>query len=258
MLRLVGGRWGSFTFDKAKDADMLEQTCQSLWNKEANKGGSGLAPAIARLLATAASARERSRSRERSPPKSKRLLRRLSSVEVEGMWRLQHAEDLNAERSKCEAQQQEQIVQERIRRKMMTRSEFLESLQKEADMHRKIRDVQLAEEEERRRFEDLRTEEQQIFQTLKETEQQEPHDAECNDEAGNSLDAPETNVASEIPDREHLRPECCVICHDAQRCVVFLPCKHLVCCAECGHGAHRLAQCPMCRAKVVWRFKVFV
>lgn len=255
-LRLVGGRWGSFAFDKRIDADALEKSCQSMWNRAAKSGGPGLAPAVARLLdaAAASRARERSRSRslDRSPPRAKRLLKRLSSVEVEGMYRLQRVEDLNAEQSQYQAQQQEQIVLERARRKMMTRDQFIESLRKEAELERKIKDAEKQKAEEEQRFEALRLEEERIFSSLQESDQQ------VSDVPDVSVTDPQHPSPTSLEGEARSDSTACVICHDAQRCVVFLPCKHLVCCAECGHGARRLPQCPMCRARVTWRFKVFV
>jgi len=49
-------------------------------------------------------------------------------------------------------------------------------------------------------------------------------------------------------------PMCCVICQDADRRVVLLPCKHLVTCVACGKM--NLPQCPLCRSAVEWRLTV--
>lgn len=55
---------------------------------------------------------------------------------------------------------------------------------------------------------------------------------------------------------------CCVVCQDAPRCIVFEPCKHLVCCSTCGGRASqsvpRLHRCPVCRAEILRRLEVFV
>jgi len=256
LLRLVGGRWGSIAFDNKKEADELENTCQLFWRK-ATKDGDGLALAVSRLLETAsAGARDRSRSKEKSVPRSKRLLRRLTSVEIEGMWRLQHAQDLQDERSTFQTLQQEQIVEERMRRKAMTRGEFIESLRKEAELQRKIKSAEQEEDEERQRFETLKMEEERIFLSLREEENKPAvtSAADCSSRPSESIQ--DESIAEQSNDDS--TPQSCVICQEAQRCVVFLPCKHLVCCAECGHGPRRLSQCPICRASVVWRFKVFV
>jgi hypothetical protein len=270
LLRLVGGRWASLAFLKSTEADNVERTCQAIWTKAAKSGGPGLAPAVSRLLEAAAAGARKERSRSRSQePNSKRLLRRLSSVEVEGMYRLQRVQDIHAEKREFHTLQQQQIADEFRRRKMMTRAEFIESLRKEAELQRKISFAEREEDEERQRFEALRAEEERIFLTLQESDREPLHEDLCEErsvsgeedkenagcqEDGCSAGLVEASAAAS----EKSRPESCVICHDAQRCVVFLPCKHLVCCAECGHGTQRLSQCPMCRAKVVWRFKVFV
>ena len=39
----------------------------------------------------------------------------------------------------------------------------------------------------------------------------------------------------------------CVICADAERSTVFLPCSHVVACGGC---AAQLDECPMCRAAI--------
>jgi len=48
--------------------------------------------------------------------------------------------------------------------------------------------------------------------------------------------------------------ECC-ICMDAVRTVVFMPCRHLACCAPCSSG---LSKCAICRAKIVRAIKVIL
>jgi len=54
----------------------------------------------------------------------------------------------------------------------------------------------------------------------------------------------------------------CVVCQDAARCIVFEPCKHLVCCAACGGRADpdipTLHRCPVCRAEILRRLEVYV
>lgn len=41
----------------------------------------------------------------------------------------------------------------------------------------------------------------------------------------------------------------CVICMDAPRSVICLPCKHLGCCATCIGSIHK-KECPICRAEI--------
>lgn len=54
----------------------------------------------------------------------------------------------------------------------------------------------------------------------------------------------------------------CIVCHDAMRQVVFIPCKHLVCCGTCGKEPRQyeegLRTCPVCRAEIDWRFNVYL
>ena len=46
----------------------------------------------------------------------------------------------------------------------------------------------------------------------------------------------------------------CVICWDAPKAVVFLPCKHRCCCEQCARQSLR---CPLCKAAVTERMRVF-
>ena len=41
----------------------------------------------------------------------------------------------------------------------------------------------------------------------------------------------------------------CTICMAAPRTVLFLPCKHFLCCAACAAGLPR-QQCPNCRQEI--------
>ena len=47
----------------------------------------------------------------------------------------------------------------------------------------------------------------------------------------------------------------CKICLDAKIEVLFLPCRHLVCCSDC---ATRMRECPFCRKKIDGTVKVFM
>lgn len=47
----------------------------------------------------------------------------------------------------------------------------------------------------------------------------------------------------------------CKICMDAEVSVVFLPCGHLSCCAECANG---MDLCPMCRAPIQEKIRTFL
>ncbi|PVD28678.1 hypothetical protein C0Q70_11272 [Pomacea canaliculata] len=46
----------------------------------------------------------------------------------------------------------------------------------------------------------------------------------------------------------------CKICLDRDVCIVFLPCGHLVCCAECSPA---LTTCPVCRQRIKGRVRAF-
>ena len=38
----------------------------------------------------------------------------------------------------------------------------------------------------------------------------------------------------------------CVVCHNTERNVVFLPCKHFACCEVCANNLYT-NKCPTCR-----------
>ena len=46
-------------------------------------------------------------------------------------------------------------------------------------------------------------------------------------------------------DEEHL----CVICEDARKQVMILPCRHMCLCTKCA-DSHQIKECPLCRGKV--------
>jgi hypothetical protein len=53
--------------------------------------------------------------------------------------------------------------------------------------------------------------------------------------------------APPAPDPEAL---ICVVCLEAQRAVVLLPCRHFVTCATCAATLPQPRLCPMCRVPV--------
>ena len=60
-----------------------------------------------------------------------------------------------------------------------------------------------------------------------------------------------------LVDREEVNQEpekFCVVCLEKRPRVVFLPCKHLVCCPLCSI---KLGNCPICRNIIKQSFKVF-
>jgi len=48
----------------------------------------------------------------------------------------------------------------------------------------------------------------------------------------------------------------CVICKEKNKCVLFMPCRHLCACQDCGH-LNVLAQCPLCRQNILERINVY-
>eukprot|EP00928_Gymnodinium_smaydae_P032100 TRINITY_DN23339_c0_g1_i3.p1 TRINITY_DN23339_c0_g1~~TRINITY_DN23339_c0_g1_i3.p1 ORF type:complete len:352 (-),score=95.64 TRINITY_DN23339_c0_g1_i3:340-1395(-) len=275
-LRLVGGRQAIVAFQGEAAAKAFLGECSAVWAKAAEaKGFAGAArrleaerqrrlerEATAAASAPAAgadaleSSSRRSRSRSRSGegavrPSRKRLLQRLNSVEAEGVYRLQHAEDLSQERERLQESQREHVVVEHLRRGAMTREELVESLRKEAALALKIGEVRDQERRERECFDSLRREEALLHASLKEADR---GDGEADDGSGAATAA----TSEPVDDAARAASTVCVICMSALRRIVFLPCKHQVCCADCGQGARAPSTCPLCRAEVHWRFKVFL
>lgn len=266
-LRLVGGRCATFTFQgQAQAAEDFYNNCQTAWRKEANKQGK--AASVARKLEEMSKAaqegllnRGRSRSRSNEGPSRKKLLRRLSSVEAEGVYRVHHAQELSQERQQLEESQEHHIVVEHLRRTTMSRSEFVQSLRKEAAMHAKVVELRQSERESRDRFESLQREEATLHTSLQglEDEVEGEHTdvvSPCKTPPSELVTSGDSSAARDSEAVSERRCEC-VVCFNALRCTVFLPCKHLVCCEGCGQGPS-MQRCPMCRAKIDWRFKVFL
>eukprot|EP01031_Cornospumella_fuschlensis_P025817 gene25819-31179_t len=86
-----------------------------------------------------------------------------------------------------------------------------------------------------------------------------------------SLLAPKSPKTKEIGEKRSAGEnahslECCV-CMTNARCMLFMPCKHLCTCEDCGGdgktggsdgAAGVLVYCPMCRLKIKSRMKVFM
>lgn len=47
---------------------------------------------------------------------------------------------------------------------------------------------------------------------------------------------------------------CCLICFDFKKNILFLPCKHFLSCERC---AQRVKTCPVCRTKLTFYFKIY-
>jgi len=67
------------------------------------------------------------------------------------------------------------------------------------------------------------------------------------------IPSPEEEIPS-APPVELTEDNECTICMDAVRNVVFLPCGHVCSCSKC---AAKLAQCPICRAQIDQKVRIF-
>jgi len=71
----------------------------------------------------------------------------------------------------------------------------------------------------------------------------------------------EPKTPSKLKAKDDAGLHLCIVCQDAIRQIVFLPCKHLVCCDECGRESLRdqgLRTCPVCRADIISRMSVYL
>lgn len=49
----------------------------------------------------------------------------------------------------------------------------------------------------------------------------------------------------------------CVICHDREKCVILMPCRHLCLCVECSNHI-AVDSCPKCRAVISSKINVYL
>jgi hypothetical protein len=76
----------------------------------------------------------------------------------------------------------------------------------------------------------------------------------------NVLAPPSSNIISSSKTNTHSSSglECCV-CLSANKCVLFLPCKHICVCEECGIlRSPPITHCPVCREIIKSKTKVFL
>lgn len=73
-----------------------------------------------------------------------------------------------------------------------------------------------------------------------------------------SISTQESETLSEIatPNNDIYESEkdCCIICMDKQREIVYLPCAHLITCTNCGP---LLTQCPICTQRITQNLKIY-
>lgn len=64
----------------------------------------------------------------------------------------------------------------------------------------------------------------------------------------------ETDKISE-KDKEKLENLKCSICLTEEKCMLFMPCKHISCCEGCSRAIN---DCPLCRQKITSKIKIFM
>ena len=72
-----------------------------------------------------------------------------------------------------------------------------------------------------------------------------------------------TTLSEELCDVDELRKQnealksniTCKVCMDKKVGVLFLPCRHLICCEPCGDSVKR---CPLCRQRIIGTIKAFL
>ena len=53
----------------------------------------------------------------------------------------------------------------------------------------------------------------------------------------------------------------CIICSDNDVCIVFIPCMHSACCAECNEKlkrTHSEYNCPLCKGRIEKAIPIFI
>ena len=68
--------------------------------------------------------------------------------------------------------------------------------------------------------------------------------------------APPASTATPAPAADAADPAgtTCILCMEAERDTVLVPCGHLACCQDCSA---RLRTCPLCRTRIVQAVRVF-
>ena len=57
--------------------------------------------------------------------------------------------------------------------------------------------------------------------------------------------------------RENKSNSTCVVCFEAPKCILLMPCKHLCLCENCSERIE-IKNCPICRNTVKNKIKIFV
>ena len=83
--------------------------------------------------------------------------------------------------------------------------------------------------------------------------------AELEESASDALSRIQERRRDELESRfeEARARQQCIICMDAERAVVFMPCAHLVTCQQCG-SRPQMHHCPLCSRQIEQRLSIFV
>lgn len=82
----------------------------------------------------------------------------------------------------------------------------------------------------------------------------------CTCTSSSTAASAETTVEASPAKSPRVAQECedrlsCGICFDDERCIVFQPCGHMMCCASCSD---KVQKCPACRKSIHSRIRVFL
>jgi hypothetical protein len=157
----------------------------------------------------------------------------------------------------------EETLAEQLTKVRQAREDAItKELQEARDQARREREQAQRQRERRRRLE----EEQQRREKAARQRERDEKEEERAGASGSSRSRGEgaeasaeeaQRVARALEEQENSR---CVICQDAAKTVLLLPCRHLCVCSGCSDDPHAqevLRRCPMCRQPVDERIDVF-
>jgi Zinc finger, C3HC4 type (RING finger) len=64
------------------------------------------------------------------------------------------------------------------------------------------------------------------------------------------------SASNVVINSEEVEQRRCVICHDREKSVILMPCRHLCLCIECSNNIS-VETCPKCRAMISSKIQVF-
>lgn len=87
---------------------------------------------------------------------------------------------------------------------------------------------------------------------------QNQNDSDVDDQNDESVDGIENVSALKMQLEQQKEKSLCLICQDAPKSIIFLPCRHMCLCEDCCNQLlNRRATCPLCRKAILNPIKVY-